>query len=127
MGGTKQSGSVRAIDDDENNGWPASSLRGQKLGASATTRNVPGVRFVDASTSPFPPEVHMAESTISQGESPLVYSAEVESMTGRDIKTIDNWVRIGRFPAPGRINRRKVWRRQVVNDWLRAQLGGQSA
>lgn len=52
----------------------------------------------------------------------LLGISDVEAAVNRNRTTLWRWVRAGKFPAPGYVGNRRVWRESVVRGWLEAEL-----
>lgn len=48
-------------------------------------------------------------------------SQELETLTGTRASTWRWWASVGQGPASLKIGRRRVWRRSVIEEWLRQQ------
>ncbi|MGD1172148.1 helix-turn-helix domain-containing protein [Mycobacterium seoulense] len=54
-------------------------------------------------------------------EDEFLTAADLEQRTGTPASTWRYWAWMGKGPHSFKIGRRRVWRRSVVEDWLREQ------
>lgn len=69
----------------------------------------------------------MTTTTTLQSQFQLLAKQQLLDELGVSARTLETWVRDGRFPPPRRIGRTCYWTRQSVETWVRTAFDVQNA